>query len=329
MGHGTSGPRQAERVLSGSPVQPWVLPVKDPSVRHLANLRAAATRVKTVDDPLLNRLGLQVARTVAAHGVARARRWPTPDDPRVAGWVDELRARGCVAVPDFLAPDDLAAVEAAARAVLADDAVPRDVLRDGGNRVEVLWRQDAPLEARADLDRVFTDPRVVALAAAAERIDVAPGAGRCTVQVLTQLDGEPDGQAEIHTDTFHPTHKMWLYLTDVSIDDGPLVYYPGSHRLSVTALRAVHRESRGPNAGSRRIEPGEPERRGLTPRVFTEPANTLVIADTAGYHGRIQGRPPGWRLALELQFRPDPFRRRGGLPEDTSRATPAAPATAG
>lgn len=92
-----------------------------------------------------------------------------------------------------------------------------------------------------------------------------------------------------------------------------VVHRPGSHRLTAASLRAIYRESTQENAGSRRLDEVEVTQRGLWPRVFTSAANTLVVADTCGYHGRIQGRPPGVRTALHLELRPDPFWRSAAL----------------
>ncbi|MEZ5320632.1 MAG: hypothetical protein R2698_00815 [Microthrixaceae bacterium] len=169
---------------------------------------------------------------------------------------------------------------------------------------------DAPEALRGELDRFFTDERLVALASAAERVTIPPGAGRCHVQLVTQVSEEVDDQSHVHVDTFHPTHKVWLYLTDVEPDDGTLTYYPRSHRLSVAGLSGVYRDSIHPVAeASRRVPPREIARRGLDPRHFTARANTMVMADTSGYHARRQGRPGGSRLALHMEFRPDPFIR--------------------
>ncbi|MEZ5203443.1 MAG: phytanoyl-CoA dioxygenase family protein [Acidimicrobiales bacterium] len=186
-------------------------------------------------------------------------------------------------------------------------------------RLDLAWRTDTRTEVRAILDAFFTDPRLLELISAAEKIHVQPGAGRCLVERTTQTDG-PDPQADVHTDTFFPTHKVWLYLTDVTEQDGPLVYYPRSQRLSPRSLAAVYRESTSAASGSRRIEADEPARRRLARKVFTESANTLVVADTSGYHGRHQGAPPGTRTSLHLQFRPDPFRRPAVLEADRSSA---------
>ena len=62
--------------------------------------------------------------------------------------------------------------------------------------------------------------------------------------------------------------------------------------------------------------------RGLRPEVFTCERGTVVIANTFGYHGRIQGHPPGDRLVLHIEVRPHPFRRPQIMGVDTSRVQP-------
>src|SRR5437667_7973325 len=107
--------------------------------------------------------------------------------------------------------------------------------------------------------------------------------------------GPPDPQTALHADTFHPTVKAWLFLTDVAEDAGPFTYVPGSHRLTAERLAWERRTSlsarHSPNAeirqGSFRIEPAELASLGLPqPRAFAVPANTLVVADTFGFHAR-------------------------------------------
>ena len=46
----------------------------------------------------------------------------------------------------------------------------------------------------------------------------------------------PDPQLELHSDTFHPSLKAWLFLTDVPEDGRPLTYVAGSHRLTPDRL---------------------------------------------------------------------------------------------
>lgn len=281
-------------------------------------VRQILGRTKAVDAPVLNRMGLQVGRTLAASARHRAARWPVA--PEVADAIAALRTDG-FAVIEGLFPaavvDELAAV---AERVDADPALLHDEHAQGANRLTVTWRSDVGEDDRQVLDQFFLHPRIRALGEAAERLSLAPGAGRCTIQRLVQVEGEPDLEAAVHSDTFHPTHKIWLYLSDVTEQDGPLRFYPRSQRLSLASLRGVYADSVTDNAGARRISDHEVQVRGLKPSVFTCARGTVVIANTLGYHGRVQGRPPGSRLVLHIELRPDPFRRPRRLPADTSSA---------
>src|SRR6202035_1704280 len=107
--------------------------------------------------------------------------------------------------------------------------------------------------------------------------------------------GPADPQTFVHADTFHPTVKAWLFLTDVAADAGPFTYVPGSHRLTPERLawgarhRLPARHSADPEIreGSFRIMPKELAARGLPePRAFAVPANTLIVADTFGFRAR-------------------------------------------
>ncbi len=112
----------------------------------------------------------------------------------------------------------------------------------------------------------------------------------------------------MHSDIFFNTHKAWLYLRDVDTEIGPLVFVKGSHRLSLGQLGYLYQESVSRAKGSRRITPDELERLGLEETVLVCKANTLVIANTCGYHRRLRGEPGRERLALHWSVRLNPFR---------------------
>lgn len=281
-------------------------------------VRQILSRAKAVDAPVLNRLGLQVGRTLGASARFNAARWDVA--PEVAGAVAALRADGCAVIEGLLAPDVVDEIAAVAARVDADPQVPHDENPQGANHLHITWRSDVPEADRQVLDQFFLHPRILALGEAAERLSLAPGAGRCTIQQLVQADGEPDIEAALHSDTFHPTHKIWLYLSDVTEQDGPLQFYPRSQKLSLASLRGTYADSVADNVGARRITDQEVRARGLEPQVFTCRRGTVVIANTLGYHGRLQGQPPGRRLVLHMELRPDPFRRPRQLPPDTSTA---------
>ncbi|HVC55261.1 MAG TPA: phytanoyl-CoA dioxygenase family protein, partial [Stellaceae bacterium] len=120
-------------------------------------------------------------------------------------------------------------------------------------------------------------------------------------------DGPPDPQTALHADTFHPTVKAWLFLTDVAADAGPFTYVPGSHRLTAArlawerrmSLAARHSPDAATRQGSFRIAPEDLPALGLpAPRLFAVPANTLVVADTFGFHAR--GPSAGRSLRVEI-----------------------------
>jgi hypothetical protein len=129
-------------------------------------------------------------------------------------------------------------------------------------------------------------------------------------------DGPPDPQTALHADTFHPTVKAWLFLTDVAEDAGPFTYVPGSHRLTPRRLEWEQQMSLAarlsPNGdtrqGSFRIERHELAALGLPePRNFAVPANTLVVADTFGFHARGPSRGRSLRVEIWAYGRRSPF----------------------
>jgi len=110
--------------------------------------------------------------------------------------------------------------------------------------------------------------------------------------------------------------KAWLFREDVSRADGPLRYFPGSHlltpeRLALEKRRSltVAREGDFLSArGSFRIEDEELAGLGLPPaRPMTVPANTLVVADTYGFHARTVSERPTTRIELFAYSRRNPF----------------------
>jgi hypothetical protein len=128
--------------------------------------------------------------------------------------------------------------------------------------------------------------------------------------------GPADPQTFLHADTFHPTVKAWLFLTDVAEDAGPFTYVPGSHRLTRQRLEWERRMSlsarHSPNAedrqGSFRIDPAELPSLGLPqPRTFAVPPNTLIVADTFGFHARGPSERPSLRVEIWAYGRRSPF----------------------
>jgi hypothetical protein len=123
-------------------------------------------------------------------------------------------------------------------------------------------------------------------------------------------------QSHFHSDTFHPTVKAWLFLNDVEEENAAFTYVPGSHRatrrrlawerrMSLTAAAAGDRLTA---EGSFRIAPDQIRRLGYPePRRLPAKANTLIVADTSGFHARGIPEVPSTRVALWAYSRSNPF----------------------
>ncbi len=178
----------------------------------------------------------------------------------------------------------------------------------GSATLHVLRGHESPVAAA--VPEFFENARLSAILEAAER---RPGCFGRAYQAIERLEQgcseEHDRETDLHSDIFFTMHKAWLYLSEVTVDSPPLVYVKGSHRLSPTALAAIYRESCTSNVGSRRVDAQELDRLNMKETTLTCPANTLVIANTCGYHRRLRGKPGERRFALHVAVRDaNPFR---------------------
>ncbi len=134
--------------------------------------------------------------------------------------------------------------------------------------------------------------------------------------------GPADPQTALHADTFHSTAKYWLFLHDVDLEDGPFMFAPGSHKLTPERLAWEYEQSltardekRAHHSfGSFRVGADEMARFGYRdPKPVPVPANTLVIADTYGFHSRTPSSKPTTRTELHALLRRNPFMPWNGL----------------
>jgi hypothetical protein len=258
----------------------------------------------------LNERGLHTARVRLAGRIAEMRR------RRLASLVSEadragFERDGFVIRPNFLPDAEFAELLRQVKAY-------RGMLREIG-------------EGDTILRKIALDPKTLAALPALGRLLRHPE-WRGLIRYIGSRDAEPvvwiqsilrhahegpaDPQTALHADTFHPTVKAWLFLTDVAADAGPFTYVPGSHRLSPERLDWERRMSlAAPSSrdadtrqGSFRIEPGELAALGLPePRIFAVPANTLIVADTFGFHARGPSAGRSVRVEIWAYGRRSPF----------------------
>lgn len=257
----------------------------------------------------LNRRGLHAWRVALAQRMADRRREKladrVPAEDRAAFFRD-----GFVLKRDFVPPalfrDLVTEVEgfpAPAREMKQGDAVTRRIALD-----------PAALKELPACAALVAMPEFQNLTRYVASFDMEPIIYVQTV--FAQVDkSKTDPQTAVHADCFHPSMKAWLFLHDVEEDLGPFVYVPGSQRQTPRRLAWEKRMSVAASSldrlsarGSFRVRPGDLKRMRLPePQRFAVPANTLVVADTSGFHARGASARPSVRIEIWAYARRNPF----------------------
>jgi Phytanoyl-CoA dioxygenase (PhyH) len=264
----------------------------------------------------LNEHGLHTARVMVAYRLAERRRrrlapLVAPEDRR------QFDRDGFIVKRDFLPPAvfaDLVAevrkLRAPAREMIEGDTITRHIALDR----DVLARAPAARQ-------LVAAPQFRALIGYAGASSAAPMLYLQSV-LSRAVAGPPDPQTDLHTDTFHPTAKAWLFLDDVAPAAMPFLYVPGSHRLTPERLGWERRMSiaasdplsRDQHQLVRRIAPDALAPLGLPPpRAIAAAANTLIVADTFGFHARGPSPRPTTRVEIWAFGRRNPFLPWAGL----------------
>lgn len=277
---------------------------------------ALATGAKSFRDnpiigsPSLNRRGLHARRVKLAHELAWSRRRRL--EHLVSTEDREAFARdGFVMKRNFVSPDSFPRLK---EAVLALEAPAREMLQ-GDTITRRIALDRSALRQLPEVRKLLGQPDWRGLMRYVASFNQEP---LYYIQTILShvRENAPDPQTNLHSDTFHPSMKAWLFLTDVAEDEGPFVYVAGSHRLTPerlaweheTSIRAAESIDKYSARGSFRVTPEDLERMGLKPaRAFAIPANTLVVADTVGFHARGFSARPSKRVEIWAYSRRNPF----------------------
>lgn len=263
-----------------------------------------------IGSPRLNRRGLHIARIRVANGLCAWRRRRLAHRVR-ADWREAFDRDGFVVIRDAVAPDAFAALRAAilayrgpAREMRQGDAITRRLAIDPHMLAEIPALR--ALLARKDLIALF---HYVA-------------SFRTTplhyIQTIVSQDGgdDPDPQETLHADSFHASLKAWLFLNPVAEDEGPFTYVRSSHRFTPERLDWEYRRSLAdPRAIDRLSARGSPRVSDVdlaamnlaAAEAMAVPGNSLVVADTVGFHARGVAARPGERVEIWSYARRNPF----------------------
>lgn len=290
------------------------------TIRTLLLLPFSALQLLTgaksfLDNPLigsrrLNTLGLHVARVRLAAAMCAWRRRRLAPMVR-ADWRAAFDRDGFVVIQEIVPPGEFAELRAA---VLAYEGPARE-MRQGDAVTRRLAIDPAMLTAIPALRAMLERKDLVALFHYVASFRTTP---LHYVQTILSHDGsnETDPQETIHADSFHSSLKAWLFLNPVAQDEGPFTFVRGSHRFTPERLAWEHQRSLAcPQTTDRLSARGSPrvpehERTAMNlplPEGLAVPGNTLIVADTVGFHARGASARPGERVEIWSYARRNPF----------------------
>ncbi len=262
-----------------------------------------------IGSPTLNRRGFYVWRARLANRLSHYRRKKL-EHLVSASDREAFERDGFVSKPDFLPPDLFRKLVAEVEGFSG----PAGEFKEGDAITRRIPLTAETLETLPACRALLQQPAWRGLTRYVSSFDAEPMAFIQTI--FSKVDhGKSDPQTSMHIDTFHPTMKAWLFLYDVTEDDGPLAYVPGSHRRTARREaweRRISVERSDPKSarrgGALRItKPDLARLRANRQKRFAVPANTLIVADTHGFHARRPSQQPSTRIEIWAFSRRNPF----------------------
>lgn len=260
--------------------------------------------------PRLNRMGLhrfRLERAAAMSAYRRRRLAHLLSETHVAAFERD----GYVVIKDVLPSQEFAALSQA----VENTAFPAHENRQGDTLNRFCGLPPEIVATIPELQRLLANPLFNALLRYAASFNHVPMFNLNTV-ITVPGTGAHDPNTVFHSDTFHAVGKGWFFLRDVEMADGPFSFVPGSHKLTPARIeweqdlsqRAARDADPLNTIGSFRVTSAEIAAMGYGEAVpFPVPANSLVVADTHGFHARALSTRPSVRLAVYGSLRSNPF----------------------
>ncbi|KUO51031.1 MAG: phytanoyl-CoA dioxygenase [Sphingomonadales bacterium BRH_c42] len=291
---------RALKTIALSPV--WIIQLGTGAKSFLDNPLIGSSR--------LNRMGLHRMRVKIADGLARWRRSRLARNVPVS-WREEFERNGFVVIENAIAHDEFPSL----RDALLGAAWEAREMRQGDAITRRIAIDSAMLKAIPTLARFLGRKDIKALFHYVATYRTTPL--HYVQTIVSNCPGyESDPQETLHADSFHASMKSWLFLRPVALDRGPFTYVRGSHRFTSERIQWEHRRSLAdPKAidrlsarGSPRIGEADLEQMNLRPaEALPVPENTLIVADTVGFHARGPAQQWGERVEIWSYARRNPF----------------------
>lgn len=264
---------------------------------------------KLVASPFLNKIGIQPFRLWLANKRYHDKQYLV--DSSVVNQVDQLMKDGIILVENFMSDSEFAAITKECRSFIDSDSFETSK-KVGSNTIYNQSIENMDKTVYPTTTGLLNHPLLLKLFSAADKRELDPTKGDIIIliQYLVQGDGEDlDIESELHVDTFFNTYKAWLYLDDVRLENGPFSYVKGSHtNLNKDRYNNVYHYSLQKDvSGSRRVSKNEVDDLGLQETTVLCKKNTLAMANTFGFHRRLQGVNGNDRLTIAITAKRSPF----------------------
>ncbi len=284
-------------------------------VIHLPLFRILS-KDKLVKSKVLNKMGVQPFRIYLAQ--KRYGMKSTPHADAYSEEINTLQNDGILVIENFLPENEFSALEEECQRIMKNEKMD-DVRQDGSNTISMksLFKLDS--KTYPGVFSFLSNKKLKNLFEAAEKRKISFSKGNITVLIQHLQQGYDktllDPETELHSDTFFNTHKAWLYMNDVEMKNAPFVFVKGSHKVEKTNHYQIAYDytngkierAKSDRGGSRRISEEELKKDDMERSVYMCKKNTLVIANTMGYHCREEGEGGNERLTLAVSARFNPF----------------------
>jgi hypothetical protein len=259
-----------------------------------------------VENHLLNYAGAQILRVIwssiaySCRGMLQS--WPKNNSTTM------LRKNGFIVIPNFLSQKVFDQVKD--EFFNTTDIGSYAPIKDGDTRVERYTFSPDKWKTLPAVNKLLSDNLLVRTLEGAELKNIKIGDVWFDTIYYDAPQKGTSSQSQLHSDTFFNTHKVWFFIEPVKLENGPLCFVPGTNRLSLKRLmfdykKSIHFEELMDY--SFRVEPKDRSFLGCMEKALICPENTLVIANTRGFHRRGYAKAGHTRKQIHFCIRTNPF----------------------
>jgi len=267
-----------------------------------STLKDVFSNKKVMENQLLNNAGVQILRVLlssaayAFRGMSQS--WPKTNLTKM------LRKNGFILIPNFLSREDFQEVKD--EFFNSADNGSYSPIKDGDNRVERYSFSLDEWKRLPAVTKLLSHSLLVKTLEGAELKNIEIGDVWFDTIYYDDSQKVEGSQHQLHSDTFFSTHKVWFFIEPVKLEDGPLYFVPGTSQLSLKRLIFEYNKSiqfKELTDYSFRVDQKDRTFLGCVEKALTCSENTLVIANTRGFHRRGKAKDGHTRRQIHFCIR--------------------------